>query len=219
MARNTKTPRNAFKAINPVDALKKLCSAVHKTEDEALAIMVKAETAIGNTRGALLQTFARIGTTLTEAHPEGIAQGEFDEAYKASMMQTLQGIHEGKGRDAKTAKMRAGTDYNNMRAALLGFAENIEIPEGCNSYQAYAKHVRDTAPELFNDKPKGAKRGRKAGKVAHKRDMVDVKELSGKRGKDKDIASEILDMLRIAKEQGKLAEVHAFLVELTEDDA
>jgi hypothetical protein len=120
-----------------------------------------------------------------------------------------------KGRDEKAAKLRAGTDYNNFRAALLGIIDEIDH-DAFVCYQSYGKHVRKEAPDLFAKKVET--RGRKAGgKVKSVKQSIDVKELSGKHGAKKDVAQEILNLIRIAKERGMLDQACEVLAELLDE--
>lgn len=213
----TKATRNTRRAAsktasNPVASLTELVGLTFKTEADVAAIMAKAEDAANAARGTTFQAFIRVAGALQEVHKDGLDQAGFDAAYKADVMAAFVAGFIAKGKDEKAAKLAAGAPYNHMRAAMLGLIEGIEHAD-FTSFQAYAKHVRDEAPDLFTKKAET--RGRKAGhKAKDVRPSIDVKELSGKRGHQKDIAQEILDLIRIAKDRGMLEDVRDTLADL-----
>lgn len=213
MTRKTNT-RNTYKPQSMLAKLVKLADASDKANGEVQSILDEANARIDATRAPVLAAFKSMGEALSEAHPDGLTQAIFDDAYKAGLMAHFVERLAGKGAEEKAAKMQAGVQYNHMRAALLGFAEGIEVPEGVNSFQVYGKHVKATAPDMFEQS--GAKRGRKTGsrKATDAKPAIDVTELSGKRGALKDVAQEIIDLLRIAKAENRLEEVRDVLADL-----
>lgn len=207
--------RTSKTVTSPAASLVALVQATFDGDTKVQSIIDEAQAKADAARGAVFASFVRVGTALQDVHPDGCDQAAFDAAYKDETMQAFIAGHVSKGRDEKAAKLRAGTDYNNFRAALLGLIEGVEH-EGFTSYQVYAKHVRDTASDLFTVKKET--RGRKAGrKVKSVAASIDVKELSGKRGAQKDVAQEIIDLIRIAKADGRLEEVRDVLAELLAD--
>ena len=220
MTRKTNKPAraNTFKATSPLAKLVKLADAIAQSNADIQSVLDEANERVNALKSPVLAAFQAVGAALAEEHAEGLTQTIFDEAYKPGLMAHLVTRQTEGGADEKTAKLRAGVQFNHMRAALLGFAEGIALPEGCNSFQDYAKHVKADAPDLFDAKPEGAKRGRKAGrKVKDAKPSIDVAELSGKRGKDKDVAAEIIDLIRIAKDRGMLVQVRDALADLLDE--
>jgi hypothetical protein len=213
MARiNRKTSKTV---ASPAASLVSLVNATFEGDAKVQGILDAAMAKADEARGTVFAAFIRVGTALRDVHPNSCDQAAFDEAYKVDVMAAFIAGHVAKGRDEKAAKLRAGTDYNNFRAALLGIIDEIDT-DGFTSYQMYAKHVRDEAPDLFTKKAET--RGRKAGsKVKSVKQSIDVKELSGKRGAQKDVAQEVLDLIRIAKERGMLEAARDVLAELLEE--
>jgi len=208
--------RNTFKGNAVTRSLLSLVKEQFGADAEVSAIQSKADEAIAKVRGTMLEKQKAVADAMFEEHGKAINADTFDAAYGTDIKAAFM-VQYAKGYDEKTAKMRTGTAYLNLRNALLGFMHDVAIPEGMQSAHAYSQHARKELQDqgIVARSAKGRKKGSaKAGKVKSARATIDAGELQPK-GESVSFGIEIIDMLRLAKDQGLLADVHEFLAELT----